>query len=84
MIFGTHNKSNILIMNILIGTDGLDPKLKIFEIWSQNWNFLQFLWNLALEQMEHDNYEYNTPQCLERLRDYWLRLIVVSEWLYRL
>ena len=60
MKFGAHNKSNMLIMNILIGIDDLDPKLQICEIWSQNWNVLQFLWNLALEQMEHANYEYST------------------------
>ena len=28
MKFGTKNKSNMLIMNMLIGTDDLDPKLK--------------------------------------------------------
>ena len=60
MKFGTQNKSNMLIINILIGIDDLDPKLQICEIWSQNWNVLQFLWNLALEQMEHANYEYST------------------------
>ena len=60
MKFGTQNKSNMLIINILIGIDDLDPKLQICEIWSQNWNVLQFLWNLALEQMEHANYKYST------------------------
>ena len=29
MKFVTHNKSNMLVMNILIGIDDLDPKLKI-------------------------------------------------------
>ena len=29
MKFGTQNKSNVLIMNILIGIDDLDPKLQI-------------------------------------------------------
>ena len=38
--FGTQNKSNILIMNILIGTDDLDPNLQICEIWSKKWNVL--------------------------------------------
>ena len=51
MKFGTRNKSNMVIINILIGIDYLDPKLQIFEIWSQNWNVLQFLQNLALEQI---------------------------------
>ena len=34
--FGTQNKLNLLIMNMLIGIDDLDPKLQICEIWSQN------------------------------------------------
>ena len=36
MKFGTQNKSNMLIMNMLLGIDDLDPKLQIFEIGSQN------------------------------------------------
>ena len=48
MKFGTQNKSNMLIINILFGIDDLDSKLQICEIWSHNWNVLQFLWNLAL------------------------------------
>ena len=43
MKFGTQNKLNILIMDTLIGIDDLHPKLQIYEIWSQNWNVLQFL-----------------------------------------
>ena len=38
MKFDTQNKLNILIMNILIGTDDLNPKLQIRKIWPQNWN----------------------------------------------
>ena len=45
--FGSQNKSNLLIINILIGIDDLDLKL-LCEIWSQNWNVPQFSWNLAL------------------------------------
>ena len=55
--FDFQNKSNMLIVSILIGSDDLDPKLQICEIWSQNWSVLQFSWNLALEQIEHANYE---------------------------
>ena len=36
MKFGTQNKSNMLIINIFIGIDDLDPKLQIHVIWSQN------------------------------------------------
>ena len=61
---GTRNKLNMLIMNILIGTDYLGRKLEIYEIWSQNWNLLQFLLNLALEQIQHPNYEYSTRNWL--------------------
>ena len=42
MKFGTENKLNMLIMNILIGIDDLDLKLEIYEMWSQSWNVLQF------------------------------------------
>ena len=31
------------------------------------------------EQIEHANYEYNTRQCLQRSRDYRLRIIIGSE-----
>ena len=37
---GNQNKSNVLIMNMLNGTDDLDRKLEICEIWFQNWNVL--------------------------------------------
>ena len=33
------------------------------------------------QQIEHANYEYNFCQCLERWRDYWVRMILDSEWL---
>ena len=36
MKFGTQNKLNMLIINISIGIDELDPKLQICKIWSQN------------------------------------------------
>ena len=34
--FGTRNKLNMLLMNILIGIDYLDQKLEICETWFQN------------------------------------------------
>ena len=36
MKFGIQNKSNMLIINILIGNDDLDTNLQIYEICSQN------------------------------------------------
>ena len=36
MRFGSQYKSNMVIMNILIGIDDLDLKSEICEIWSQN------------------------------------------------
>ena len=50
------------------------------QIWSQNCNVpnLYEIWHS--EQTEHANDEYNTRQCLEHLRDYWLKLIIGSEW----
>ena len=38
--FGNQNKSNMLIMDILIGIYDLDRNLEICEIWSQDWNVL--------------------------------------------
>ena len=32
MKFGTQNKFNMLIMNVVIGIDDLDPKLQICEL----------------------------------------------------
>ena len=56
---GTRNKLNMLIMNILIGTDYLGPKIRNLR------NLvLQFLLNLALEQIQHPNYEYSTRNWL--------------------
>ena len=55
MKFSTQNKSNMLIMSILIGIDDLDPKLQICEIWSQNWNVLHFYEIWHLEQIEYVN-----------------------------
>ena len=60
MKFGTKNKSNMLIMNILIGIDDLDPKLQICKILSKAemcFNLYE-IWHL--EQIEHVNYEYST------------------------
>ena len=57
---GNRNKLNMRIMNILVGIDYLDWKLEICEICSQNWNVFQLFWNLALERIEHPNYEYST------------------------
>ena len=36
-------------------------------------NFYE-IWHLL--QIEHANYEYNTSHGLERLRDYWFRMII--------
>ena len=67
MKFGTQNKSNMLIINILIGIDELykfakfGPKTEIFSNFYEIWHS---------QQMEHANYECNTHQCLERSHDY--------------
>ena len=61
MKFGTQNKSNMLIVNLLTGIDDLDPKLhtakfghktemcsNFYEIWSQSkWNMV--IMNIVLE-----------------------------------
>ena len=43
------------------------PKTEIFSNFYEIWHS---------QQIEHANYEYNTRQCLERSRDYWLRMII--------
>ena len=60
MKFDTQNKLSMQIMNVLIGVDGLDLKLKIYEICSQKWNVLQFFWNLALRVILNYEYQYIT------------------------
>ena len=55
-------------------------------ILTQSYRFGQFCSNTEIcsdfyeiwhsQQMEHANYEYNIRHVLERLRDYWLRMIV--------
>ena len=48
MKLGTQNKLDMVIINIVIGIDDLDPKLQICEILSQNCSVLKFSLNLAL------------------------------------
>ena len=57
MKFGTQNKSNMLIINILLGTDELDPKLQISEICSQNRNCASIFMKFNTGQIENANYE---------------------------
>ena len=79
MKFGTQNKSNMLIINILIEIDDFQPKLQISKFGPKTEIFSNFYEIWHSQQIEHANYEYNTRQCLERSRDYWLRMIVGSE-----
>ena len=60
MEFGTQNKSIMLIMNILIGMDDLQPKLQICEIWPQTEMCSNFYEIWHLKQIEHANYKYST------------------------
>ena len=50
--------------NYKFGKFGLKTRIftKFYEIWHS-------------QQIEHANHEYNTRQCLERSRDYWLKMI---------
>ena len=60
MKFGTQNKSNILIMNILIGIDDLTQNYKSAKFGSKTkiCSNIYEIWHL--EQIEHANYEYRT------------------------
>ena len=60
MKFGTQNKSNMLIINILTGIDDLDPKLQICEFGLKTEIFSNFYEIWHSQQIEHANYEYNT------------------------
>ena len=60
MKFGTQNKSNMPIMNILIGIDDLTQNHKFAKFGPKTemcFNFYE-IWHL--EQIEHANYEYST------------------------
>ena len=57
---GNQNKSNMLIMNITIGIDSLNRKLKFMKSGPKTemcFNFYE-IWHL--EQIEHSDYEYIT------------------------
>ena len=51
-------------------SEKFSPKTEIFSNFYEIWH---------LQQIEHANYEDNTRQCLERLLDYCLKMIIVSE-----
>ena len=59
MKFGTQKKLNMLIINILIGIDHLDPKLQICKIWYKNPKCTPIFMKFG-KQMERANYEYST------------------------
>ena len=57
----------------------LDSKLKTRADLVSNFQcvptFIKF-GTLTILQIEHADYEYNTPHCLGRLRDYWPSMII--------
>ena len=58
MKFGNQNKSNLPIMNILIGVDDLDWKLEISKFGPKTemcFNFYEIF--VHLEQIEHTDYK---------------------------
>ena len=60
MKFGTQNESNMLIINILIGTDDLDQNYKFAIFGPKTEVFSNFYEIWHSQQIEHANYEYNT------------------------
>ena len=56
----------------MIDSGKFDPSTEIYSNIYDIWHS---------RQIEHANNEYHTRQCLERSRDYWLKIIIVSEWL---
>ena len=79
MKFGTQNKLNMLIINILTGIDDLDQNYKFAKFGPKTEIFSNFYEIWHSQQIEHANYEYNTRQCLKCSRDYWLRMFIGSE-----
>ena len=91
MKFGTYNKLNMLIMNILIGIDDYEYSARYWWPWPKIIDSSKFglkteirsdfckIWHS--QQTEHANYEYNIRQCLEGSCDCWFRMIIGSEWL---
>ena len=67
----------MLITNMVLGTDYPYPKLQIRTNFVPILKFAPKIWDS--QQMEHANHEYceyNTRNGLERLRDYWLKIII--------
>ena len=65
----------MLIMNTVLGTDDLDPKL---EIWANFVPALKFAM-MVMKFYTHNKWNMlivNTHYGLERSPDYWLRMIV--------
>ena len=60
MKFGNYKKSNMLIMNILIGIDYHDWKLEISKFGPKTEMYSNFYEIWHLEQIEHADYEYST------------------------
>ena len=67
MKFGTQSKSNMITLTQNYKFAKFGPKTEIFSNFYEIWHF---------QQSEHANYEYNTRQCLKRLRHDRLRMII--------
>ena len=78
MKFSNQSRSSSLNINMIFEMVDLDPK-NWGKIWSQNCNVPNFYEIWRSEQIEHANYEYNTRQCLDHPRDYWLIVVISSE-----
>ena len=58
MNFGTQNKLNMLVTNILIGIDDLHPKFGKSGSKTETFPIFYEIWQS--QQIEHANYEYDT------------------------
>ena len=59
MKFGTQSRSSLLIINMIFEIADFGPKLKTWQIWSQNCNVPDFYEIWQSEQIGHaNNYEY--------------------------
>ena len=58
ILLGIQNKSNMLIMTMLIGIDDLDQKFHLFEFNPNTEMCFDFCETWYSEQIKHANYEY--------------------------
>ena len=77
MKFDPQSRSSLLILNMKFENCGSWLEIKNVGRFGLKFSMCSnFYKTWHLVQIEHANYEYNTPHGLGRLRDYWLSMII--------